>query len=152
MTYRLERRTLIAAPLDDVFEFFSHPENLERLTPAWLHFRITSTTDERVREGTRIRYRLRLFGIPFNWESRITEFEKGVLFADEQISGPYALWYHRHRFRQHEKGVEMIDEVDYRLPLGPLGRVAHWFIVRHQLRAIFNYRERAITAVFPTVR
>jgi ligand-binding SRPBCC domain-containing protein len=149
MTLRLERRTLLGADLAEVFEFFSHPKNLEQLTPSWLRFRIISTTSDPVQVGTRIRYRLRLFGIPFTWESLISECEADQHFVDEQIVGPYARWHHRHSFRAHAAGVEMLDAVEYRLPFGPLGRLVHWLVVRHQLRAIFDYRTSVIASLYP---
>ena len=155
MTHRLTRTTVLPGTLSHVFEFFANPRNLEAITPQWLGFRIVSTTDETVREGTRIRYRLRLLGIPLAWESRITEYVEGTAnshFADEQLTGPYAQWYHRHLFRQLPEGVEMTDDIEYRLPFGPLGRIAHWLVVRHQLRAIFNYRTAVIAQRFPTTR
>ena len=146
--YRLRRTTRIAANLDRVFAFFKDPRNLEMITPPWLGFRIMSTSDDVVQHGTRIRYHLRLHGIPMSWESRITEFDENAHFADEQIRGPYARWFHRHSFRAVDGGVEMTDDVEYRLPFGPLGRLVHWLIVRHQVRAIFDYRSTAIAAQF----
>lgn len=148
MTHRLQRTTLLPGSLAEVFAFFKNPRNLERITPPWLGFRITSATDEAVREGTRIAYRLSLHGIPLRWESRIAEYEKDSHFADEQLRGPYARWYHRHTFRAVPGGVEMTDDVEYRLPFGPLGRLVHWLVVRHQLRAIFHYRTAAIVRQF----
>lgn len=151
-SYRLDRTTVIPASLNSVFEFFRNPRNLETLTPAWLGFRILFTSDDTVRRGTRIRYRLRIAGIPLSWESRITEYENGLHFADEQIVGPYKQWYHRHTFRTVPAGVEMTDAVDYVLPFGPLGRLSHWLIVRHLLRAIFDYRTAIITERFGAAR
>lgn len=148
MTHRLRRTTVLPGDLPAVFAFFKNPHNLERITPPWLGFRVTSASDEAVREGTRIAYRLSLHGIPLRWESRIAEYEKHSHFADEQLRGPYARWYHRHLFRAVPGGVEMTDDVEYRLPLGPLGRLAHWLLVRHQLRAIFDYRTAAIAQHF----
>ena len=149
MTYRLRRTTVLPGTVEDVFAFFRDPRNLERMTPPWLAFTITSTTDATVRKGTRIRYRLCLLGVPLSWESRITEYADNSHFADEQVTGPYATWYHRHSFRLAAGGVEMTDIVDYRLPFGVLGRLVHWLVVRHQLRAIFDYRTVAIQQVFP---
>jgi ligand-binding SRPBCC domain-containing protein len=149
MTHRLVRTTVLPGTLPEVFAFFRNPRNLETITPPWLGFRITSTSDDTVREGTRIRYRLSLHGIPMSWESRITEYADGSHFADEQVTGPYARWYHRHLFRAVAGGVEMTDDVEYRLPFGPLGRLVHWLVVRHQLRAIFDYRTRIIAGQFP---
>ena len=147
-TYRLVRTTLLTGDLSSVFAFFKDPRNLETITPPWLGFRITSTSDDVVRSGTRIRYRLSLHGIPMSWESRITEFVENSHFADEQITGPYSYWHHRHGFRAVDGGVEMTDDVQYRLPFGPLGRLVHWLVVRHQLCAIFDYRTKIIAEQF----
>ena len=144
MPYRLHRKTFLHGDIADVFEFFKNPRNLEAITPPWLGFRIVASSDAAVCQGTRIRYRLSLAGIPMSWESRITEYADESHFADEQVTGPYARWYHRHTFRAVPGGVEMTDDVDYALPFGPLGRLAHWLVVRHQLRAIFDYRATAI--------
>ena len=38
----------------------------------------------------------------------------------------------------------MIDEVNYRLPLGWIGRAMHRMIVRRDLKAIFDYREQTV--------
>lgn len=148
MTHTLKRITFLPADLDRVFDVFKNPRNLEAFTPPWLSFRIISTSDEVVREGTRIRYRLSLAGIPISWQSRITEYAELSHFADEQLTGPYRRWYHRHTFRAVPGGVEMTDVVDYSLPFGPLGRLVHWLIVRHQLRSIFDYRTKVMTEMF----
>ena len=151
-TYHLVRKTQLAGDLSSVFAFFKDPRNLETITPPWLGFRITSTSDSVMRSGTRIRYRLTLHGIPMSWESRITEYVENSHFADEQITGPYARWYHRHSFRTVDGGVEMTDDVEYRLPFGPLGRLVHWLVVRHQLRTIFDYRTKVIAEQFGAAR
>jgi ligand-binding SRPBCC domain-containing protein len=151
MSHRLTRTTRLPGDLATVFAFFKDPRNLEAITPPWLGFRIDSSTDERVRPGTRIAYRLRLHGIPLRWESRITEYAEESHFADEQLKGPYARWYHRHVFRAVPGGVEMTDDVEYVLPFGLLGRLVHWLVVRRQLRAIFDYRTAVITQRFGTL-
>ena len=152
MIYHLERREIIAASLDDVFAFFKNPLNLEAMTPPWLGFKILHATDAVVKVGTRIQYQLRLHGIPLRWESRITEFVEGREFADEQLSGPYRSWYHRHTFRTVDGGVEMTDSVAYSLPFGILGRIAHVVAVRRQLRKIFDYRTRMVVARFASAK
>lgn len=148
-SFQLRRSQLVPAPLPDVFRFFEDPKNLERITPPFLRFRVLDATDEEVRLGTRIRYRLRWQIFPIRWESRISEYEKNVMFADEMLRGPYRSWYHRHWFEAVAGGVEITDVVDYTLPLGPLGTLAHSVVVRRQLREIFDYRRDAIDSLFP---
>jgi ligand-binding SRPBCC domain-containing protein len=150
MTYRLHRTQVVGGELDAVFGFFKSPYNLEAITPPWLAFRVLHTTDPAVREGTRITYGLRLHGVPMRWESRIAEYVEGERFADEQIVGPYRHWYHRHLFRRVPGGVAIEDVVDYRLPLGVLGRMAHAALVRRELSRIFDHRARVIGERFPT--
>lgn len=148
VNYLLHRRQSVAGSLPDVFAFFSDPLNLETLTPPWLGFRIVDATDRPLRVGTRIRYHLGLYGIPLRWESRIAAYVEGEMFADEQLRGPYRHWYHTHHFRAVAGGVEIEDTVDYRLPLGVLGRVAHALAVERQLERIFAFRHTRIAEIF----
>jgi ligand-binding SRPBCC domain-containing protein len=149
MIYRLQRQQVVGGVLADVFRFFKAPANLESITPPWMGFRVMHSSDAEVRQGTRIAYRLRLRGIPIRWESRITEFQENVMFADEQLVGPYRHWYHRHLFREVPGGVAIDDVVEYQLPFGVVGRLAHALFVRRQLRQIFDYRAKVIGARFP---
>lgn len=146
--YVLKQAQVVPGELPEVFAFFKRPENLERITPPWLEFRILSASDAEVQAGTRIRYRLKLNGIPLTWESLISRYEENVLFVDEQLKGPYRRWVHLHGFREVPRGVEVSDRVDYELPFGPLGRLAHVLFVRRQLAVIFDYRRRALVDVF----
>src|SRR5262245_9110042 len=98
--------------------------------------------------GATIDYRLKLFAIPFRWRSVITEWDPPRAFTDEQATGPYALWIHRHTFEPDGAGTVIRDRVRYKLPFGPVGDLAHP-LVRRQLARIFDYRRRAVDAAFP---
>ena len=101
-------------------------------------------------EGTLLDYRLRLFGVPFRWRTLIESFESGVSFVDTQLKGPYTLWRHTHRFADEGSGTRMDDRVEYELPLGPLGAIAHGLFVRRQITEIFAYRRSFIDQHFAT--
>lgn len=142
--HTLLRTQIIPGQLDSVFKFFENPNNLALITPRWLNFRVDSSTDEVVKQGTRIRYTIRWLGLPMRWESLIAKYEKDSEFTDQMLRGPYKSWYHTHSFTQVPEGVRMCDRVEYELPLGWLGSVAHALMVRRQLNAIFNYRTKRI--------
>jgi ligand-binding SRPBCC domain-containing protein len=146
---RFERTTIIAAPVARVFEFFAAPGNLARITPPEMHFRIVDGPARNLREGDRIRYALRVFGLPVRWTTLITTWRDGEVFADLQERGPYRHWLHTHTFREVPGGVEMHDCVEYELPFGLLGRLVAGRLVARQLERIFAHRAKVIGEVFP---
>lgn len=147
MTYRIRTDVTLERPLDLVFAFFSDAGNLEAITPPELRFEIRTPQPIAMHAGTRIEYRLHLYGVPFHWRTCITAWEPGRRFVDEQESGPFALWIHEHVFEAIGPTTTRIrDEVRYGLPLEPLGRIAHP-LVRAKLDRIFRYREERVRAL-----
>jgi len=146
-TYLLEREQWIERPLAETFAFFARAENLGRITPPWLHFRIRSPLPIQMRVGARIDYTIRLGGVPLRWRTRIVAWEPERHFVDVQERGPYALWEHTHAFEARASGVRMTDRVRYALPFGPLGRAAHAIAVRAALTRIFDYRFERVRAL-----
>ena len=91
-----------------------------------------------------IDYRFRWLGLPMTWKTLITRYEPPFLFVDEALKSPYALWRHRHEFVETPKGTLVRDHVDYALPLGALGEMAHSLVVRRQVEQIFAFRQQKI--------
>lgn len=138
-TYTLERTQLIPRPLQDVFPFFSDAKNLEAITPPFLQFKILTPGPIAMQAGTIIDYRIRLVGLPMNWQTRIETFEPHR-FSDIQVRGPYRLWHHTHEFVETSERTLMTDLVRYQMPLGPLGTLVHALWTDRTLERIFDYR------------
>ncbi|MGC2660629.1 MAG: SRPBCC family protein [Bryobacteraceae bacterium] len=146
--YKLESTMLIETSLQDTFAFFEDPYNLKKITPSWMRFEVTSKDRVAMRKDAEIEYRIRWMGLPMYWKTIITEYEPPFLFVDEQAKGPYSFWRHRHNFSASEKGTKIFDHLEYALPLGVLGRLAHRVLVSRQLREIFAYRQQALSKIF----
>jgi ligand-binding SRPBCC domain-containing protein len=146
--YTLRKEQFITRPLKDVFEFFSRPENLERITPPKMGFNIITPRPIEMRPGALIDYTVRTLGIPVRWTTLITDYDPPHRFIDVQLRGPYSFWHHTHIFEAVDGGTRIVDEVRYVLPFGPIGRLAHTLIVKRELEKIFAYRAQVIESVF----
>lgn len=146
--FTFETSQEIASPLEDVFDFFSRAENLERITPPHLRFKILTSSPISMAEGTRIEYQIRLFSLPFRWLTEITAWRPRKRFEDTQLRGPYRKWVHEHEFAATPHGTLMRDRVCYELPFGPIGRLLHRLFIRRQIEAIFAYRQQVIGQLF----
>lgn len=150
--YTLITKQIIPVSIDEAWDFFSSPKNLKIITPPYMGFDITNEVADKMYAGQIITYTVRpLFNIPMTWVTEITHVKDKEFFVDEQRFGPYALWHHKHFFKEIEKGVEMTDQVDYALPLGILGQFAHPIIVKNKLKEIFDFRYKKIEELFGKV-
>ncbi len=138
----LERTQVLPRPPEEVFAFFADAWNLQAITPGWLRFRIIEAPD-RLEQGSLIRYRLRLFGVPIRWKTEIADWHEPRTFTDVQLEGPYPLWIHSHRFTRVAGGTEVYDAVRYRVPGGPAAPLVGWVVARW-LDGIFDFRRRRL--------
>jgi len=142
--FTLRREMWVPRPLHEVFDFFSRAENLQEITPAWMHFRILTPQPIAMHAGTLIDYALRIHGIPAKWRTRIESWNPPHEFVDLQQKGPYRLWRHTHQFVERNGGTQITDEVRYALPFGFLGQMVHRLQVSRDLARIFDYRAQRV--------
>ena len=147
--YSLKTELKLPITLNDAWDFFSSPKNLSKITPDEMGFIITNHPSSKMFEGQIITYKVSpLLGIKINWMTEITTVKNHEYFIDEQRFGPYSLWHHRHHFYEIEGGVKMTDEVNYKLPFGVFGQIAHTLFVKKKLESIFEYREKVLVEMF----
>jgi ligand-binding SRPBCC domain-containing protein len=166
-------------PIELVFAFFANPANLPHLTPKWQQARLESSRilpppvrpvadnpshrfqSPAAGAGSELVISMRVIrGLPIraNWLVRISEFVWNDHFQDELLKGPFAHWLHTHRIVREEQaspdgitsdGTRITDELEYELPLGPLGSIAHSLYVRHQIASTFAFRQQRLAEILP---
>ena len=148
--YNIYRKQFLPIDIQQAWSFFSCPKNLKLITPPHMGFHICYASDnERMYAGQIIRYQLNI--LPFistQWVTEITHMKEPFYFVDEQRVGPYELWHHQHHFRQVNNEIEIIDEVNYVIPYGLLGRLMNGIFVSRQVNAIFDFRHKALERMF----
>ena len=140
--YQLTTQSVVNRAIEETFNFFASAENLNKITPPWLHFKIVSDTPIQMGIGTIIEYRLKLRGFPIKWVSEIPIWQPPFRFVDQQKSGPYRYWHHEHLLEKHDKNSTRVkDIVTYKVPLD---RFTHVLFVKRDLKKIFEHRHRSL--------
>lgn len=147
--------TEIAVSRQRLWEFHDGTEALQKITPPGTRVRLLDPP-ERLCEGaafTLVVSQPPIF-IPMRWRCEFTAYEPPLRFVDRQVpgQGPFAFWEHEHRFE--ELGPErsrLTDTIQYRVPFGPLGRLADALFVRRELNAMFAFRHRVTKATLEGV-
>lgn len=139
--------------MDEAWDYFSTPLNLQEITPDDMNFTILDDLKgQKMYSGQIINYIVEPFPlVKMRWTTEITHVEEGKYFVDEQRFGPYSFWHHKHFFEPHENGVLATDIVHYALPLGPLGWLANSILVRSKLEHIFDFRFKKLEELFGKV-
>jgi ligand-binding SRPBCC domain-containing protein len=141
---RFESAQSLPAPLARVFDFFSRPANLVRVSPPELHFELVSAP-ERLQLGSRLTVKGRRWGLPQRVVTEVTAWEPEQMFVDEQREGPFRKWVHAHRFEAlADGGTRVSDCIDFETPRGLLGLVVTAAAVERELNWVFEYRRQKL--------
>lgn len=147
--YQINTKQNLPISVKEAWEFLSSPNNLAEITPKYMNFKILSGADKSIFAGQIIQYKFTpVLGITLKWVTEITHVKQNEYFVDEQRFGPYSLWHHKHFIKEIDGGIEMEDIVDYKIPFGFLGQIAHSLFIEKKLRQIFNYREKKLVKLF----
>lgn len=168
MSFSYRSEQWLPYPVEDVFAFFADPDNLPALLPPRQKARIekvdlaqppslpSKAKPGAAGSGSRITLSLRpfpLFPLRVRWLAEISDFVLNERFCDHQLKGPFASWTHCHYVRRIDAldiDVTLVtDVIEYELPLGPIGKLAHGLFVRKQIENAFAYRRDQLAKLFP---
>jgi len=149
--YVLRQTQTVPCPLEKVFPYFEHPQNLEAMTPSSLKMEIITPPPIEMRKGALFDYIVKVRGLPMRWTTLITHYDPPHRFIDVQLRGPYAYWHHTHTFEARGAHTVLTDEVVYMMPFGPFGQLAHALFVKYDLANIFKFRRSVVEQQFGVV-
>ncbi|MCA9553926.1 MAG: TIGR01777 family oxidoreductase [Myxococcales bacterium] len=143
---RFVRRTALPHTPEALYAWHLRPGAFERLTPPWERVRVRDRPPAGIAEGADVRLETRVGPLWLPWVAHHTGFVPGRKFEDTQLAGPFSAWHHAHRFEPAERGAVLVDDIEYELPLGPVGRLLGAAFVTRKLERMFEHRHR-ITAL-----
>lgn len=135
-------RTLIQAPVERCFDV---ARNID------LHVQSTTGTDEEaipaggrtsglLGPGEWVTWRARHFGLTQLMTMRMAEFDPPFRFVDEMVRGPFHRIRHTHEFRRADGATLMEDLFEYEPPLGPLGVLVDFLVLRRHMCRLLTHR------------
>jgi uncharacterized protein (TIGR01777 family) len=141
---RVRYRSRIEAPASEVFAWLARPAAVERLVPPWVPVRVIER-EGGIADGGRVVLAIRLGPVRTRWVVRHRDYVEGREFTDHQVVGPFAAWRHGHRVVPEGPEQSILeDDVEYRLPLGPVGAWLGERSVERMLARTFSYQHEQI--------
>ena len=134
------KRSRIKASAEKVFAFHEAPDAFQQLQPPWQSSEIIQPPTS-LAVGTRVILKLKFGPLSQRVVAEHVEYEPGYMFADRMLEGPFAQWYHRHIVEpEGPDACTLIDDIEYKLPLGAVGAFFGGWIARGELERLFVYR------------
>ncbi|MDZ4837576.1 MAG: SRPBCC family protein [Candidatus Melainabacteria bacterium] len=119
---------------------------MQKLIPPWENVSVVKPASG-PQDGQRAILRMHIGPAHLDWIAEHCGYVEGKQFADKQISGPFAYWLHTHIFHAiSESECELIDHVEYELPIAPISRLIMDDWVRNKLERMFKFRHQVTTA------
>ena len=137
-----KKETFFSSSRKKLFAFHEQPEAFRLLTSAFPDITIKSTASSIKPTGEPVRFITKFLFLKFTFEMLHTEYEKNVLFVDEQQKGLFSSWRHEHKFYQAgwqgDQSSLLVDGIEFGHPFLFLFKP----FVMHRLKKVFTSRSR----------
>ena len=146
----LEELTSIRAPIERCFDLARSVEAHLAGNRHWGEAAVAmgGVTSGLIGLGERVTWRARHFGVRQTLTTEITAMDRPGYFQDTMIRGAFRSMNHDHYFRSLSPDeTEMRDVFQFAAPLGILGRVAEFVVLRRYMRALLCERNAVIREI-----
>lgn len=140
--YHFEKSVLMNCPIEKAFMFHTDTNNLKLISPSSVKTDIIRL-DLPLHLNSVVELNVTQYGIfKSYWKVKISQYIENEMIGDYMLKGPFKYWYHKHCFDVQAGKTIMTDRVDYDLPLGFLGNIAHALFVKKMIENMFEYRHK----------
>ncbi|MCO4820368.1 MAG: SRPBCC family protein [Bacteroidetes bacterium] len=149
-SYSIKRDHIVDTTVEELWAFLVNPNNLQKLTPKKFGGkRLDKNATDIMSEGSIATYRIKVFPfIHVKWKARFFNIILNESFIDEQVSGPFKSWTHKHSILVHQGNVIMRDEITFEPPFPWFGDYIYVTFIVGRLHKLFTYRDDYFDAHF----
>ena len=122
---RVEYEVDIQAPVAEVFEYYTNPDNIKE---AWPHevvkdsYSTSSSAHKKNEEGSEMKVKGEYMGMEKEMKLQVTEKEQDRRLVTRQTDGPFKKWESVQEFQGDQSRTHVRHTIDYELPT--MGKVA----------------------------
>lgn len=136
--------TTIAAPIEVCFDLARDIDFHTRSLGETGERAVAGCTTGLIGMGESVTWEAKHLGVRQRLTAEVTAFDRPAYFRDVMTRGAFKSFAHDHRFEARDGGTVMTDEVEFRSPLGPLGRLVDWLFMAGYLRRLLEGRCQAL--------
>ena len=136
--------TAISAPIERCFDLARDIAFHTRSLQGTGEHAVGGRTTGLIGLGETVTWEARHLGFRQRFTAQVTELVRPTYFRDVMTAGAFQSFAHDHRFESRDGVTVMTDEVVFRSPLGPLGRLVDYLFMAGYLRRLLEGRCRAI--------
>lgn len=143
----IKHHQFINAPVEICFDLARNVDVHTQTTSKTKEKAIGGVTSGLLKEGDIVTWEAVHFGIKQRLTAKVTLVEKPRKFVDIMVEGAFHSFIHTHQFFDKNGGTLMIDEFDYKAPLGPIGKVADKIYLEKYMRKFIISRSIALKKI-----
>jgi ligand-binding SRPBCC domain-containing protein len=144
----IELTTRINAPVIRVFDLSTSIELHMLSTKITNETAIAGKTTGLITLGETVTWRAKHFGVYQKLTVKITAFERPCFFVDEMQKGIFSSMKHTHCFNKMDDNyTEMNDIFEYQSPLGFVGKVFDFLILKNYMTKFLVLRNQEIKRI-----
>ena len=141
MSIVYEHKTHVKSNIEDTFAWHERKGSFRRLMPPW-EVAEEVRADDTLEDGAQRIFRFPMGPVKMKWIARHSKYNPPHSFEDDMLKGPFKSWHHKHQFTQNDDGsTYVIDKVNYKLPMGILGKIVAGKMVRKRIERMFYARQ-----------
>ncbi len=138
---RFAARSPLPVSADELYCWHARAGAFQRLMPPWEQLRLVQQSGG-IADGARVAFDIRQGPVWLRWEAEHSDHIEGRQFRDTMLRMSGTAWTHLHRFEPAgDVNSQLIDEIDFTLPFGALGRLGTATMLR-KLQRLFAFRHR----------
>ena len=142
---RIELEMLVAAPIERVFDLARSIDVHKESQSSHREIAVAGRTSGLIENGEVVTWEAVHFGVRQRLTSRIVAMTRPTHFRDAMVSGAFRRIEHDHFFESRPGGGTLVRDVfDYEAPMGPLGRLADFLLLKRYMCRLLEDRNQVI--------